>query len=146
MSAEDLREPEPPRRGFADVGPSEAHVWITLGYRMAESGEGRAVIEWDAGDEYTFPDGDTRVVHGGLVSTLLDSAMGGACWTVMQAGETFLTADLHVEFMRPSRPGTLRAEGRVVQRTRRVAFCAAELHDADGQLLAAARCTQVIRT
>jgi uncharacterized protein (TIGR00369 family) len=143
-----VSEPQPPgpRRSFTDVDPSEAHVWFTLGYRMPEGGDGSAVIEWDAGDEYTFPDGDSRVVHGGLVTTLLDSAMGGACWSVMRDGETFLTADLHVEFMRPARPGTLRAEGRVVQRTRRVAFCAAELHDADGHLLAAARCTQVIRS
>lgn len=148
MSGDELQEPRPPgpRRSFADVDPGEAHVWLTLGYRMVENEEGRAVIEWDAGDEYTFPDGDARVVHGGLVATLLDSAMGGACWSAIGGGETFLTADLHVEFMRPSRPGLLRAEGRVVQRTRRVAFCAAELFDAGGQLLAAARCTQVIRS
>ena len=44
-----------------------------------------------------------------------------------------------------ARPGRLRAEGHVVQRTRRVAFCAAELYDAEGTPLASARCTQVIR-
>ena len=67
-----------------------------------------------------------------MVTTLLDTAMGGACWSVLDEGESFLTADLRVEFMRSSRPGTLRAEGRVVQRNRRVAFCSAELYDADG--------------
>jgi uncharacterized protein (TIGR00369 family) len=71
--------------------------------------------------------------------------MGGACWSVLDEGESFLTADLRVEFMRSSRPGTLRAEGTVVQRNRRVAFCSAELYDAEGTLLATSRCTQIIR-
>jgi uncharacterized protein (TIGR00369 family) len=71
--------------------------------------------------------------------------MGGACWALMEDGESFLTADLRAEFMRSARPGTLRAEGRVVQRNRRVAFCEAQLYQ-DGQLLASARCTQIIRS
>lgn len=70
---------------------------------------------------------------------------GGACWSVIEEGESFLTADLRVEFMRAARPGTLRAEGRVVQRNRSVAFCSAELVDAQGVALASSRCTQIVR-
>jgi uncharacterized protein (TIGR00369 family) len=71
--------------------------------------------------------------------------MGGACATLLEPEESFLTADLRVEFLRAARPGPLRAEGHVVRRTRRVVFCAADLFDADGTHLAAARCTQVLR-
>ena len=71
--------------------------------------------------------------------------MGGACATELGQGESFLTADLRVEFMRAARPGVLRAEGRVVRRTKRVVFCAGELYDPAGEHLASARCTQVIR-
>jgi uncharacterized protein (TIGR00369 family) len=70
--------------------------------------------------------------------------MGGACWTVMEEGERFLTGDLRVEFFRSARPGLLRAEGEVVHRSKRVVFCAAELADADGTVVAGARCTQVV--
>ena len=101
-------------------------------------------MEWDAPEEYCFPTGAGPVVQGGLVTALLDSAMGGACWSVLDGDETFLTADLRVEFLRPARPGRLAATGTVVRRTRRVVFCAAELLDAEGTLLAAARCTQVV--
>ena len=80
-----------------------------------------------------------------MVTTLLDTAMGGACWSVLAPEESFLTADLRVEFVRATRPGVLRAEGIVVQRNRRVAFCAADLYDAAGELLASSRCTQIIR-
>ena len=125
--------------------PGSPHIWRTLRYRGRFDGD-RMVIEWDAGEEYTFPvTGDAVVVHGGMVTTLLDTAMGGACANALGEGESFLTADLHVEFFRPARPGTLRAEGRVVQRSRRVAFCAADLTDAEGALLASARCTQILR-
>ena len=30
------------------------HIWLTLGYRGIEQGDGKAVIEWDATPEYCF--------------------------------------------------------------------------------------------
>jgi uncharacterized protein (TIGR00369 family) len=130
--------------GWGSSLPSP-HIWLTLGYRGIEQGDGKSVIEWDATLDYCFQAESGPIVHGGMVTTLLDTAMGGACWSVLDEGESFLTADLRVEFMRSSRPGTLRAEGTVVQRNRRVAFCSAELYDAEGTLLASSRCTQIIR-
>jgi uncharacterized protein (TIGR00369 family) len=121
------------------------HIWLTLGYRSVSQGDGVAVIEWDATPEFCFHAPSGPIVHGGMVTTLLDTAMGGACWSVLEDDESFLTADLRVEFMRSARPGTLRADGRVVQRNRRVAFCSADLYDAEGTLLASSRCTQIMR-
>jgi uncharacterized protein (TIGR00369 family) len=134
-----------PRRSWVEAPPAAPHVWRTLGYRGIEQADGLSVIEWDAPVEYCFHGTSGPIVHGGLVTTLLDTAMGGACHSILDGGETFLTADLHAEFLRPTRPGPLRAEGRVVHRTKRMVFCAAELHDAEGNHLASARCTQVLR-
>jgi len=117
------------RKPWGEAPPPDPHVWNTLGYRGVEQADGRAVIEWDAPLEYCFHAPSGPIVHGGMVAALLDTAMGGACWT---------------EFHRSARPGTLRAEGRVVQRNRRVVFCAAELYRG-GELLASARCTQIVR-
>jgi acyl-coenzyme A thioesterase PaaI-like protein len=64
---------------------------------------------------------------------------------VLDDDESFLTADLRVEFVRSARPGVLRAKGVVVQRNRGVAFCAADLYDGERTLLASSRCTQIIR-
>jgi uncharacterized protein (TIGR00369 family) len=131
-----------PRRSWGEDVPADPHIWNTLGYRGTEPG----VIEWDAAPEFCFHDGNGgHIVHGGMVTTLLDTAMGGACWATLADDESFLTADLRTEFLRAARPGTLRAEGRVVQRNRRVAFCSADLYQ-DGELLATARCTQIIRS
>jgi len=129
-----------------EAPPDAPHAWVTLGYRGIEQSNGVSVIEWDATVDYCFHGGSGPIVHGGLVTTLLDTAMGGACHSVLESGETFLTADLRAEFFRPTRPGTLRAEGRVVQRTKRTVFCSADLMDAEGTHLASARCTQVLRT
>jgi len=132
------------RRSWVESAPTAPHVWVTLGYRGIEQADGGAVIEWDAPIEYCFHGSSGPIVHGGLVTTLLDTAMGGACHSLLEDGETFLTADIHSEFLRPTRPGTLRATGRVVHRTKRMMFCAADLHDADGNHLASGRCTQVL--
>jgi uncharacterized protein (TIGR00369 family) len=128
--------------GADDVaGP---HIWRTLGYRRTDWQPGSTTIEWTAIAEYCFPTADGLVVQGGLVTALLDVAMGGACWTMLDNDQVFLTADLRVEFLRVSRPGLLSATGTVVRRTQRVVFCAAEMRDADGAALASSRCTQVV--
>ena len=134
------------RLAWEDERPHEPHIWRTLGYRRLLAADGRALIEWDAGPEYAFPTQSGPVVHGGLVATLLDTAMGNACWSILDEGETFLTADLHTDFLRAARPGLLRADGTVVHRTRRIVFCAADVRDADGNHVASARCTQVLRS
>jgi len=133
------------RRGWGEEPPPPPHIWRTLGYRGVEQSDGRSVIEWVATPDFCFHAPSGPIVHGGMVTTLLDTAMGGACWSVLADEESFLTADLRVEFMRAARPGLLRAEAVVVQRNRRVAFCAADLFDAEGELLASSRCTQIIR-
>ena len=120
------------------------HIGETIGMRVVERGDGRAVLEWDAQEQYGFPTSTGQVIHGGMVTTILDSAMGGACWSVLAEDEVFLTADLRVEFYRSARPGLLTARGTVIKRTSRLAFCAAELFDPDDRLLASSRCTQAI--
>lgn len=140
----------PPGARFADAAQwtretdETPHLWRTLGYRRTAWEPGSTSIEWDATPEYGFPTRGGHVVQGGLVTALLDAAMGGATWTVLDHNQAFLTADLRVEFLRASKPGLLSASGWVVRRTRRVVFAAAELTDADGVLLASARCTQVV--
>jgi uncharacterized protein (TIGR00369 family) len=129
---------------WEDVAPGEPHVWRTFGYRRTVWEPGRTVLEWDAPAEYSFPSDNGRRIHGGLVATILDTAMGGAAWTVLDHHEVFLTADLRVEYLRGTRVGLLRCEGTVVRRTRRLVFCAGELFDAGGTLLATARCTQAV--
>jgi len=128
---------------WEDMRPEGPHLWRTLGFRRTVWEPGRQVVEWDATEAYGFPTNAGFIIHGGMVTTLLDTAMGGACWTLLDANEAFLTADLRVEFFRSATPGLLRGEGRVVRKARRVIFCSADLFQ-DDRLLASARCTQIL--
>lgn len=126
------------------VRTSGPHIWATLGYRRVDLWVGGTTVEWDAEEAYCFPAAGGPIVQGGMVTALLDAAMGGSCWSVLDADQAFLTTDLRVEFLRSCRPGLLRAVGEVVRRTRRVVFCSAQLFDTAGVVLATSRCTQVV--
>jgi uncharacterized protein (TIGR00369 family) len=119
-------------------------IWRTLGYSLDSWEVARAVVSWDADEDYGFSTAEGYVVQGGLVTAVLDAAMGSACWTVLDEEQIFLTADLRVEFLRSTRVGHLVATGTVVRSTPRVVFCSGELHDDFGTLLATSRCTQVV--
>lgn len=127
-----------------DTDSPESYLWQTLGYRRTELAAGSIAVEWDAPVAYCFPAAGGPIVQGGMVTALLDAAMGSACWRVLDDDQAFLTADLRVEFLRSCPPGLLRAVGEVVRRTRRVVFCSAQLFDTRGVVLAASRCTQVV--
>ena len=124
--------------------PGERGIFATLGWHRVEVAPGRAVLEWEPSIDHAFPAGKDWIVHGGMVTAILDTAMGSATWTLLDRGEVFLTADLRTEFYRPARPGRVRATGWVVQKTRRVTFAAADLHNDAGVLLASGRASQVI--
>lgn len=119
-------------------------IWTHLGWKLADIAPGRAVLEWEPDTDHSFPAGDGWIVHGGMVTALLDTAMGQSTWTLLNRDEVFLTADLRTEFYRVTSPGLIRASGWVVHKTRRTCFAAAELHDANGKLLAGGRVTNLI--
>jgi uncharacterized protein (TIGR00369 family) len=77
-------------------------------------------------------------VHGGVVSTLLDTACGCSVHSTLAPGELYTSLDLTVKFLRPVTvdTGRVTATGRVLQRGRRTALAEAQLHDAAGKLLA----------
>jgi uncharacterized protein (TIGR00369 family) len=77
-------------------------------------------------------------VHGGVIASLLDTAMGIAVISVGE-GSRCLTTSLTVQFMENVRDGTVEASGRVVRRGRRVAFTEGEVRDSRGRLIATAQ-------
>ncbi len=85
------------------------------------------------------------VVHGGVYSTILDTAMGGAVVSVLARGETTATTSLYVEYLRAAREGdTLTARGEVLRRGRHIAFAEGNLYDGQQRRLSQARGTWYI--
>ncbi len=77
-------------------------------------------------------------VHGGVHSTLLDTACACSVHSTLDVGEVYTTLDLTVKFLRPATvdSGVLRAVGTVLQRGRRTALAEARLYDAADRLVA----------
>ena len=110
-----------------------------IGTRLVEVGHGTLVLESNMTDAaHGFPTSRGTVVHGGAIATLADEALASVAFTVAEEGETTVTVDLKVDFLRPARPGRLLARAMVRHRTRRLAFCEATIEDR-GQIVAEAR-------
>ncbi|MET3918830.1 uncharacterized protein (TIGR00369 family) [Variovorax sp. OAS795] len=75
--------------------------------------------------------------HGGVLMTLLDSAMAHAALSRVAYAREVVTVDMHIAFMRPSN-GVLQAEGRATGGGRSVCFCEATVTDASGEVAARA--------
>ena len=122
-------------------GSPHPGIWQHLGWKIVEVRPGASILEWTPTEDHSFRAGDIWVVHGGMVTAILDTAMGQATWSLLNNGEVFLTSDLRTEFYRVTTPGLVRAHGHVVHKTRRVTFAAAELYNEDGKLLTSCRAT-----
>ena len=78
------------------------------------------------------------VAHGGVVSSMLDTALGAAVVSTLSESEWCATLELSVQFRDPARHGPLLARGRVARRGRRVAFSEGEVMDARERVVAVA--------
>ena len=75
--------------------------------------------------------------HGGLLMTMLDSALSGAARSLASGDHGVMTLDMQVAFLSPGR-GVLTGEGRVVRNGRSLIFCEGEIRDEAGELVARA--------
>jgi uncharacterized protein (TIGR00369 family) len=94
--------------------------------------DGRTRLRLTLGPEHT---NNLGIAHGGILTTLLDVALGTAAR--LTTGRSVVTLDLQARFLSAGR-GTLEAEGRVTRAGRSILFCEAVIRDADGALVATA--------
>ena len=107
-----------------------------LGMTIVEVQEGRAVFAVEPAEWMYNPIGS---VHGGIAATVLDSCMGCAIHTTLEAGVGYTTTDLHVRYIRAMTHATGRvlAEGTVIHAGRRTATAEGRLFvEGDGSLIA----------
>lgn len=104
---------------------------------------GSVTFEGRPGESHYNPIG---MVHGGYVSTLLDSTVGCSVHSMLPAGTGYTSIELKVNFLRPisAESGPLTSTGRVTKLGRRVAFAEAEVVDANGKAVATASSSLLI--
>jgi uncharacterized protein (TIGR00369 family) len=84
-------------------------------------------------------------IQGGILAVMLDATLGPALIATLEPDQLAPTTDLHLQFVRPARPGRLTGRGRVVRRGKDIGFMAGELLDDSGQIVATATATALIR-
>ena len=131
----------------AEKRPTSPFVEL-IGGRLEEWREGYVRMSLTLEEHHTNPNG---VMHGGVVTTLMDEALGGVIASVrgMEAmwEAPHATVDMNVSFLSNARAGDeIVVEGRVLKLGRSVAFGEAEAHlgDDGGELIAKGRMTFVI--
>ena len=102
-----------------------------------EVGHGTVTFRCQPDESHYNPIG---MVHGGLVCTLLDSALGCATHTTLPAGTGYTSIEIKVNYLRPvtADSGPLICTGRVTKSGRRVAFAEGEVRDNQGKVVATA--------
>ena len=84
--------------------------------------------------EHLVGDPDTGVIHGGVITAVLDNASG---WAVRvgndwQEGMSMATLDLRIDYMRPAKPGEdLLVSAECYKQTKTIAFVRGVAHQGD---------------
>ena len=109
-----------------------------LGFSVEEIADGRAVGVLQAGPQHANPMG---TLHGGVLCDLADAAMGMAFVSTLAPDESFTTMGLNINYFRPVWNARLRAEARVVNRSKNVGYVECDVTDDKGKLIAKANST-----
>ena len=122
-----------PRSALMDLIGGELDSWE----------EGRVVMSIKLEDRHMNPGG---VLHGGVLTTLMDEATAHAIATVRGLEAPLATVDMNVSFLAAARPGDeLQCEARTLRVGRAVAFAEAEVRRRGrGDLVAKGRFTYAI--
>ena len=132
------------RFGNKDYIPSMklSGVCDSLGVTGKKFGGGVCSVTCEVTNDHLNAGG---VAHGGLHSTMLDTALGGALVSLIKKEEWCATAQLDISFLNAAYVGdVLVAEGKVLRRGRNLAHCDGILSNQDGKIIATAKGTWAI--
>ncbi|BFN14006.1 PaaI family thioesterase [Marinobacter sp. RI1] len=107
-----------------------------LGLNATEAGEGYLVMELPYSDRI-IGNPDTGVIHGGAITTLMDTASGSVMICGLDEFELCPTLDLRVDYMRPAEPRKpVYARAETYKITRNIIFTRCEAYQEEGETIA----------
>ena len=116
-------------RAFATIIPFN----LALGIELVSLADGHATQRLPP-DPRWVGDPETGVMHGGVITTLLDSCCGAAVFMALEKPDFIATLDLRIDFLKPADARRmLNGRADCFKRTRQVAFvrCVAWQDDPD---------------
>jgi len=124
-------------RAIRDGDVPPAPISSPMLMRLEDVDDGRVTFSCEPDESLYNPIGS---VHGGVMCTILDSALGCAAHSTLPAGTGYTSIEIKVNYLRPVQiaAGRLTAIGTVTKRGRRVIFAEGEVSDAQGNVVATA--------
>jgi uncharacterized protein (TIGR00369 family) len=121
------------------IAESPFHGWA--GMELVRVGGGEAELAMKLEDHHFNPQ---RIVHGGIIAAMADTAIGLALRSILAPGSTHRTAQLGVHFLAKGEGTRLVGRGRALHLGTRMGYGEAEVLDGDQQLLARATATFIV--
>lgn len=104
---------------------SRQKIMATLGARLTEVAPGEAAIVLPFSEHLAQQHG---FFHGGVLSTIADSAGGYAAYSLYPPEASVMTVEFKINFLAPADGEALRALGRVIKPGRRLTICDVEVY------------------
>ena len=99
-----------------------------LGIRMVEVAPGRCTTYVEFRPELVG-DPSRGVLHGGVVTTLIDATAGAAVYASIPRDRSLATLDMRIDYLKPAKPDRrLYATAELYRLTRRIAFVRASAY------------------
>jgi uncharacterized protein (TIGR00369 family) len=109
---------------------AQGTFWSYMGCQLESIEENRVVISLNAEAHHLNLIG---IVHGGVLSSLLDNAMGIAVMAARPEEKT-VTTNLNVHFVAPLKEGKLLVTAEILYQSRKMITTQGRVTDADGSL------------
>lgn len=118
-------------------------VMNMIGFRLVKVTPGAVAFTYSPAEQHYNPIG---TVHGGILSTVLDSALGCCIHSTLPAGVGYTTLEIKVNFVRAVliKTGDLRCEANVIHSGSRIVTSEGRLVDSQGKLYAHASTTCLV--
>lgn len=119
-----------------------SHPVNHFGFRLVKAEHGRAVFRMEVLDHHKQIH---KVVHGGVVAMLADTAGGFASFLAAPKGSRVATIELKINFLEPVERGEIEADARVLRQGRTTSVVDCNVTDQDGRLVGKALMTFSVR-
>lgn len=108
----------------------QSPFWNFVGLELHEANPGNVKLKLPIKEEFTNV---RNTVHGGVLVSLVDTAMGFTCRSLDY--DEVVTLQLNTNFIKSVSNGTLYSEGRVISRTKSTAIVEGQIFDEEGDLV-----------
>jgi uncharacterized protein (TIGR00369 family) len=109
-----------------------------FGFQLAKAERGRVVFRMPVLDLHKQVH---RVVHGGVLAMLADTAGGFAAFLASPSGSRVATIEMKINFLEPVEQGEIKADARVLRQGRTTSVVDCDVTDQNGRLVSKALMT-----